>query len=320
MALWPDTVKIEGATIPLAEVLADLVIHHGRTDISDEPTATTCQLTLLGVDQALIAGFEVGQALEVTVKDGAGPSVPRFTGRITDARLDGDLLTVIGAGRVSILRNYPIGLAGVWPVETWSARVTRIFTEAGLEDLLDLERDPAFDPPLAARDSVTAGPTTLGDYLAFLAPMVGALVADRLDGRILVQAIGARTLDASYALDPAIVAYAPVWVEELPRGNIVTVRYTGDQSESVTVTDTASVLLYGDRPETIDTSIVSASDATARATQRLGRSAFSHWNIPEAPVLQGLDLQIGIPIVLDGMPASAPFEPGPRSWRGGPMR
>ena len=70
--------------------------------------------------------------MAVTVKDGAGPASPRFTGRVTDARLDGDRLTVIGAGRVSTLRNYPIGEAGVWPVETWSARVTRVFTEAGM--------------------------------------------------------------------------------------------------------------------------------------------------------------------------------------------
>jgi hypothetical protein len=309
VALWPDTVKIEGATIPLADILSDLIVHHGRSDISDEPTATTCQLTLQGVSEAFTRDFEVGQSLAVTVKDGAGPSIPRFTGRITDARLDRDLLTIIAAGLVSRLRLYVIGEAGTWPVESWSARVTRAFTEAGLVSLLDLDPDPAFDPQLAARDSASAGPTTLGDYLAFLAPMVGALVADRLDGRVLVQAIGARTLDAAYALDPADVAYAPVWEEELPRGNIVTVRYTGDQSESVTVTEPVSVTMYGDRPETIDTAIVSLADATYRANQRLGRSAFAHWNISECPVLRGLDLQIGAPVILEGMPDSAPFEP-----------
>ena len=79
------------------------------------------------------------------------------------------------------------------------------------------------------------------------------MIADKPDGRIIVQAIGARTLGAGYPLDPAEVAYAPVWVEELPRGNIVTVRYTGDQSESVTTQDATSIALYGERSETIDT-------------------------------------------------------------------
>ena len=158
MALWPDTVKINAVTIPLADVLADVIIHHGRGDISDEPTAATCQLTLLGVDQALIGGFEVGQSLAVTAKDGAGPSLPRFTGRVTDARLDGDLLTVIGAGRISTFRLARIGETGIWPVESWSARVTRAFTEAGLGSLLDLYPDPPLIRYLAARDSASGRP------------------------------------------------------------------------------------------------------------------------------------------------------------------
>ena len=46
--LWPDTVELDGASIPLDGVLADLTIRRGRMDIADEPTADTCQLTLLG--------------------------------------------------------------------------------------------------------------------------------------------------------------------------------------------------------------------------------------------------------------------------------
>ena len=185
---------------------------------------------------------------------------------------------------------------------------------------MDLDPDPVFNPQLAARDSATAGPTTLGDYLAFLAPLVGALVADRRTAGSSSRRSAPAPSTACYALDPADVAYAPVWVEELPRGNIVTVRYTGDQSESVTSPRRASIALYGERPETIDTPIVSSPTPPIGPTNGFGRSAFPHWNIPEAPVLRGLDLQLGVPILLDGMPASAPFEPGLRSLRAGPMR
>lgn len=306
--LWPSSVVLGGATIPLADVLAALTIHHGREDISDEPTATTCQLTLVDVDAATVAAFEVGQTLTVNAKDGSSPAAPRFTGYVTDATLDVDELTVIGAGELSRLRLYEIG--GVdWPVETWSARVTRAFTEAGLAAKLELVADPTFNPTLAARDTLTAGPTTLGDYLTFLVGMVGALVSDRPDGRILVQAVGARTLTDAEPLDPLDVAYAPAWRAELPKGNIVTVRYTGDQSESVTLTDAASVALYGDRPETIDTAFSSSSDATKRATQRLARAAYSHWNMPAVPVLRGLELKIGAPVTLSKLPPAAPYDP-----------
>ena len=306
--LWPSSVVLNGVSIPLSGILSDLTIHHGRDDISSEPTATTCQLTLLEVPRSLVEAFEVGQSLSVLVRDGAGPAFPRFTGHVTDAELDRDELTIIGTGDVSRLRLYPIGDTD-WPIESWSARVTRAFTEAGLVSRLELHPDPGFDPQLAARTAETAGPTTLGDYLTFLVGMVGAAVTDRPDGRILVQAIGSRSLDNLYELDPGLVEYAPKWVQDLPGGNIVTVRYTGDQSESVTVTEPASVSQYGERAETIDTAFVSAADATARATQRLGRAAFAHWNIPEAPVLAGLELELGAAVLLSGMPAASPSDP-----------
>ena len=242
------------------------------------------------------------------VKDGAAPAVPRFTGHVTDATLNADELTIIGTGDVARLRLYPIGDVD-WPEESWSARVIRAFNDAGLGARLELHADPAFDPLLAARTAETAGPTTLGDYLTFLVGMVGAAVTDRPNGDILVQALGARSLSALYELDPADVEYAPQWVQELPGGNIVTVRYTGDQSEHVTVTDAASVSQYGERAETIDTAFVSSSDAASRANQRLSRAAYSHWNIPEAPVLRGLTLSIGAPLLLTGMPAASPADP-----------
>jgi hypothetical protein len=308
VTLWPSSVIVGGSPVPLAGILADVTIHHGREDISDEPTATTCQLTLAPVDFAFVAGFEVGQSLVVQVADNGGSPAPRFTGSITDATLDVDRLTVIAAGEVSRLRMYEIGLVD-WPSETWTARVTRCFTEAGLAGRLELVPDPTFDPMLAERTFETAGATTLGDYLAFLAGMVGALVSDRPDGDIFVQAVGGRDLDAAVPLDPADVAYAPAWIAELPKGNIVTVRYTGDQSESVTIQDDESISRYGDRPETIDTAFVSSADANRRASQRLARGAYSHWNIPQAPILRGLNLDVGSPVLLDKLPDASPSSP-----------
>ena len=456
MTLWPYTVELDGVSIPLAEVVADVTIHHGRTDINDEPTASTCQLTFHDVDKAFVSAFEIGQALAVTARNGAAAAVTRFSGRISDARLEVDELTVIAAGPLSRARQYPIGDVS-WPEESWSARVVRAFAEAGFtrkvnllpngdfetniagwtpanstiarstaqaktgvaslqmtraatvgdsnhgyapftlphtgpytgvawlyipagfdgtrvfaemvcsgatgtlvveadvskrnqwqrlvlpfvtganlnaffsfgannntagsfffadavevsddSTVLDLRPDPVFDPILAARDPVTAGPTTLGDYIAFLAPMVGALVADLPGGRILVQAIGARNVRDAYTLDSGDVAYAPAWLAALPGGNIVTVRYHADQGASVTVSEPSSIALYGERPETIDTSFRDQADATYRANNRLGRGAFSHWTIAEAPVLRGLALELGKAVILQGMPAASPYEP-----------
>lgn len=306
--LWPDSIELDGQALELGDVAADVAIHHGREDIAGEPTAATCQLSLLGVDRDLVQAFRVGAELRVTAGD-AGASSPRFTGRVTDATLAVDVLTAIAVGPLARARGFAVGLA-LWPVEPWSARVARIFTEAGLADVLELQADPDFDPQLAARDPATAGATTLGDYLAYLAPMIGAAVCDRPDGRILVQPLGARTIDRAVPLDPADVEHAPAWVMVLPGANVVTVRYTGDQSESVTLRDEASIGLYDEeRPETIDTTFVDVADATARAQSRLDRGAYAHWNVLEAPILRGLELEVGAPVVLSSMPEASPADP-----------
>jgi len=307
MSLWPSQVTVAGQTIALADVLADVTIHHGRTDVFDDPSPSTCQIVIRDVDRAFVKAFQVGQTLTVQAQDGAGAPVSRFTGWITDADLDVDDLTAIAVSLLGRLSLYTIG-ASTWPIETWSARVTRCFQEAGLSSSLDLRAAP-FDPPLAARDPATAGTTTLADYLNFLAPQVGAAIADTPDGKILVQAIGARSISSRFALDPALVAYAPAWHMVLPRGNIVTVRYTGDQSQSVTVRDDASVALYGERRSTQDTSFTQTADATTRANQLLARGAYARWNILEAPVLAGLALAVGTPVDLSSMPAASPFDP-----------
>ena len=310
MALWPVSITLNGVSIPLADVLAAVTIHHGRTDVFDDPTATTAQITLRDRARSFVERFDVGQDLALLVQDPPAPATPRFTGRVTDASLDGDDLTVIAVGALSTLRGFEIGATADWPEEAWSDRVERVFSEAGLASLLELVPDPSFDPVLAARDHLTAGETTLGDYLAFLAGMVGAAVVDRLDGKILVQAIGARSVTTPTPLDPAIVAYSPRWVMGLPRANIVTVRYEADQGASVEASDPASIALYDKRPGTIDTAFKNSADATRRASTALGRGAYAHWNIYEAPILRGLDeLAIGAPVELTELPAASPYDP-----------
>lgn len=306
MTLWPSSVVVAGATIPLAEVLADVTIHHGRDDIFGEPTASTCQVTFLEVDRAFARAFQVGGSLVLNVRDGAGPITPRFTGKITDAALEDTSLTVIAVARLSSFGQYTVG-AGAWPAETWSARMTRIFTEAGLNSLLDFYPDPDFNPQLAAR---TADPTTLDAYLSELVPMVGAAVTDQGNGRIRVQAIGARSLASPVAVNPADVAYALNWEQVLPGGNSVTVRYLADQSASVTLTEPTSISVYGTRPLSLDTTFSLEADASYRANELLVRGAFPHWNIRECPILRGLStLQIGSAIRLEPTPPAAPFDP-----------
>jgi len=311
--LWPDSVVLAGQAIALADVRADVTIYHGRQDALSEPTASTAQLVFHDVDRAFVRAFDVGAELYVTAKNGAGVSSRRFTGRLTDARLDVDELTAIATGRLATLNRLAIATdpAGpVWPVEPWSARVARIFQLGAVDDLLDLQADPAFDPPLAARDPATAGATTVGDYLNFVLPSVGATALDTPDGLIRVQALGSRVLDADVELPPAAIAWAPAWVQVLPIGNVITVRYQGDQGASVTERDDASVDLYGlELAYSIDTPIEAQADAVTRAQTALQQLAYAHWNIPELPTVTPLELHVGEPVVLSKMPPASPYDP-----------
>jgi hypothetical protein len=177
------------------------------------------------------------------------------------------------------------------------------------EDVLVLQAGAAFDPVLVARP---AEPVALDTYLGELATTVESAVADLPDGRILVQAIAARTLAGLYALDPAEVAYAPTWEQRLPDSNIVTVGY-GDPAApapaSLTVRDDASVDLYGPIDVAIATTIKSATDAATMGGNRLARNAYAHWTVAGAPLLVGRRLSIGQALELDELPPAAPFDP-----------
>ena len=52
-----------------------------------------------------------------------------------------------------------------------------------------------------------------------------------------------------------------------------------------------------------------AAVATTGAGTRLARAAYSHWHMPSAPLLRGLQLDIGAPVVLDDMPDASPYAP-----------
>jgi hypothetical protein len=301
--LTPVALTIGSTTIDLDDVIADVTIRHGRVDVYEAASPSTLQLTIEDVPRSFTRAFRVGSPLVFTCTDGTTVA-PRFTGTVTDGAVDDSRLTAIAVGRLSTLASHSVGKVD-YPVEAWSARVTRAFTEAGLAAYLQLVAPAAgTDPQLAARVAATDGPVGLDEYLTALADMVGAAVADTPDGKILVQPISSRTPSGSITLDPDLVAYVPTWTQVLPLANVVTVNYVGG---SVTVQDDGSVAFYGPRPTSIETTFTTLAAATARANERLARSSYSHWNIPSAPYLVGARFGIGAPITLTDMPAGSPY-------------
>lgn len=303
--MWPVSVKVGGVAVDLAGVVADVVIRHGRADVYETAEPSSAQISLLDRDHAYVRAFTVGAALEIAT---AGPTL-RFKGAITDATLDDDDLTVIGVGPLATLAQYTVG-AGAWPSEPWSARVARVFTEAGLAALLRLQVG-IFDPTLAAR---AAGAAQMDDYLQGLVPAVGGVVCDTPDGLVLVQALGARNYGSEVVLDPADVAYSPPWEQTLEIYNQVSVVYAGG---TATATDAASVAAYGPHPVSVQTEIANLTDAQTRANELLARAAFPRWKMTQAPLLAPYGLAVGSPVKLTMLPAASPYttwEPCLEGW------
>lgn len=340
--MWITAVTVDGADVDLDDALAELVIRTGRGSIDDGPTASTIQLTLRDVTRAYTRAFTVGVPLEVRAGELGEPDAPRFAGTVSDAALDDDLLTLIGAGALSTLGRYRLGGAA-WPAEKWSDRVVRAFDEAGVPELLELQNDVDFDPLLLAREP---DETDLYSYVSELAVDVMAAVTDTPTGHVLIQQITARAgaatplswaavppdvawseLDAAtswleatslHALDPSRfpdvgqvldvdpddVLFVPVWTQRLELENETTVGY-GDNLEA-TVTDAESVDRFGPYPGGIQTKIAGLADATTRARQRVGRRAFPRWVIDSATLLAGHHLFTGELVRLSGFPAASP--------------
>jgi hypothetical protein len=295
-----SSITVDGLPLDFEDILADLTIRHGRVGIFDSASPSTCTMTLLGVDRSFTRTFKLGRKLVVTATDGLTDE-PRFTGRFTDATLVDDALTAVAVGRLRTLAGYTIGAAG-FPVETWGARVTRAFTEAGIAAELELHVG-TFNPPLVARDPE---PITLDAYLGELAAMMDAAVADLPNGRVFVQTAQSRSNEGAHPIRPDEVLYAPTWAQQLPAGNVVALEWAGGVA---TVQDAASIAVYGPIRADIKTTFRDAVDATSAANLRLMRYAWAHWAVPDAELLAGRRLELGSPVGLTMLPSSAPFDP-----------
>lgn len=296
-----ESVEIDGDAIALADVFAAVTLRHGRASVDDEPLGSTATLSLVNVDAAFTGPFRVGRELAIDVTG----AVARFRGRITDAALNTDdpdepTLSILAVSTLARISGRKVGAVD-WPAEAWSDRVERAFTEAGALAELVLEIGTE-DPALAARPAEEA---SLADVLQELAETVSAAIADRPDGKVLVQAVTSRQGAEPIELDPELVVLAPEWAQSDDVANVVRVEWSGG---TVELQDASSIALYDERaPLTISTLLSSVDAANARAALELNRRSRPDWRIDSAELLElDLDLAIGSPVMLTELPAASP--------------
>src|SRR5262249_53786733 len=122
-------------------------------------------------------------------------------------------------GRISTLDAYTVGTY-LYVQETWTARVTRLFSDAGLLGYLDLAYAETYNPVLNQR---ALNPVSLASYLDDLLALVGGVMSDTPAGHVLIEAATSRTASNPLTIPPADVLYAPRWQKVLPGANKATV-------------------------------------------------------------------------------------------------
>lgn len=302
-ALTLTGITLDGVALPLAEVLADVVIRHGRTGYYDAPSTSTAQITCIDVARSFSAGIKMGAKLVVTCDAGAGP-LPRFTGRVTDATLDRGDLTIVACGKLSEMSGYYVAPA-TYSKQTWTEQLKTVFQNAQTGNSrgsfpLDI-RTPKTNPLMAPVVSVVSEEPNFAQFVETLLGWMGAAMADMPDGKILIQPASARTTANAVNIPPEEVLYTPQWHQTLPGANRVRI----DAADRL---DFPSENQFGERFVEYDTTIdvSDVNDAYYLRDEMLGRQAWPEWVIESAVLLFGRVLEIGQPVRMSGFSASAP--------------
>ena len=301
-------VALRGVLVTDTAVLASLTVRTGRVDVLDPPTSSTCALSLVGDPSAWPAGLAVGDALAIDV-DGA----PRFRGQVSDLSLEwleagAAELAIVGSGNLADVSRRKIGY-GAWPEEPWADRVRRVFSEAGVAPAAYLIDTPE---PVFHEAARAAGETTVNAMLDALSQSAGAAICDLPDGRIFVQALESRAVQAGdpppLVLDPSSVVYAPTWVQTLDVVNLCAVAYGPEEtSQTTSQTNPDSVAAYGERSTDIGGTLASELDADRRALQVVNRRGFPRWIVPGCDVLGVVTPVIGRVVRLVELPTPTPI-------------
>jgi len=307
MTAWtPDwAVSINGAGDVTNVTLANLTITSGRTDIYSQPYAGYCNVELINLDQSPIA-IDVNDAVIIKVKDSTGTYVNLFGGDVTDIDVEvrsagsngiQESIKITALGALSklpkILTNGVLSkdfdgnqiytilsalLFGTWnsvpPALTWAAYdPTETWANAQNTGLGEIDQPGDYE--LAARSSSAIDVYSLVSGLATSG--VGYLYEDA-SGRI---GYADSTHRSQYL---AANGYVEVTGNHALANGIRTSKRIGDLRNKVTVqtyngtqqtaTDAASIALYGEQAQIIDTTLHNSADATTQAAFYLSLRAY----------------------------------------------
>ncbi len=307
MTAWtPDwAVSINGAGDVTNVTLANLTITSGRQDIYSQPYAGYCNIELINLDESAI-NIDVNDAVVIKVKDSTGTYVNLFGGDVTDIDVEvtssgtggiNERIKIVALGALAKLPNiltngvlskdfdgnqiYSIlapllfsNWSAVPAALTWANyNPTTTWANAGNTGLGTIDQPGDYE--LTARSS---SPTDVYSLVSGLATSGLGYLWEDASGRInyadsthrsqYLAANGYVEVTGNHALANGIRTSKRIG----DLRNKVTIKYKANATE--TATDAASIALYGEQGQIIDTSIEAQADAQTQAEFYLSLRAY----------------------------------------------
>ena len=308
MSQWNPIWKLEINGVDYTNlILSNLTITSGRTDIYSQANAGYCNIELINLDQTNYT-FAINQSISISVQDSTATFVPIFGGTITDLTISvseigsvayAQTYTMIALGALSRLPR--IITTGILPHEFDGDQIYRVLSEIlfnqwqqvpaaetwaaydptvqwqGAENNGLGEIDQPGDYDLAARSSSVIDVYSLVARLATSG--LGQLYEDA-QGRIsyadsthrsqYLSANGYVDLDANQANGKNL----QIRTRSGDVRNSITLKYGANSNNQVTDSDPASIALYGNLSQIINTTLHNQADANIQAAFYLELRAY----------------------------------------------
>lgn len=338
-------ITIAGSAVNLNNVVYNVSVYHGRSDITQQPQPSNAQIFLI-----CSGAYTVPVALGDTVNIQAY-GVNRFTGRVTDLQINHDPATdgvpfttvqITAMGNLARLGNIYTGGSG-YAAEELAVRADNILAATGLTYTVEAQPDLQLN-------AYAANYADVQTLLQQLCEWTGATMYDKPDGSIYfesytrrgytysdakwAQATGAwssysgdwndisnpsSSAPAPVTLPASQVVWEPVWAATTNTVlNDVTVSYgTSDPQDTVNLTDATSISTFGRRTYELTTGIANIGDATSRAQLVITAQSQQRWQLGTVEVLMQnlttpqrtavLALTSGDRVLVTNLPQPAPY-------------
>jgi len=308
MSQWNPIWKLEINGVDYTNlILSNLTITSGRTDIYSQANAGYCNIELVNLDQTNYT-FAINQSISISVQDSTATFVPIFGGTITDLTISvseigsvayAQTYTMIALGALSRLPR--IITTGILPHEFDGDQIYRVLSEILFNQWQQVpaaETWAAYDPTQQWQDAENNGLGEIdqpGDYdlaarsssvidvyslVAGLATSGLGQIGEDASGRIFyadsthrsqyLSANGYVDLDANHANGKNL----QIRTRSGDVRNSITLKYGANSNNQVTDSDPASIALYGNLSQIINTTLHNQADATIQAAFYLELRAY----------------------------------------------